>query len=212
MRWIFSLFFFFSFHTAFCVTPSQSLKQLIEGNWRYTHNKSSHADHSSVRRKTLLKKQEPFAVILGCSDSRVAPEIIFDQGLGDLFIVRVAGNVDGATELDSIEYAVKYLGSPLVLVLGHEGCGAVNAVMEGNTADIEDVAELIRPAIHGAKTLEEAVKENVRWTVESLKKTPILKKLIREKKISCLGAYYHLDTGKVELLDKKKDLDFSRSH
>lgn len=158
----------------------------------------------------------PFAIILGCSDARVVPEIIFDQSLGDLFIVRVAGNVVGKIELDSIDFSAKVLGSSLVLVLGHESCGAVNAVMQGETADIKDVAKLIKPAIQGAKSLEEAIKDNVRWTVAYLKKSRILKNLIAEKKIDCIGAYYHLGSGTVEIIttefNKKKDPDFSGSH
>ena len=94
-------------------------------------------------------EQKPFAIILGCSDSRVSPEILFDQGIGDLFIVRVAGNVAGPVELDSIEYAALYLKSSLVLVLGHENCGAITAVLDGQTKEIEHVADLIAPAIQG---------------------------------------------------------------
>jgi carbonic anhydrase len=189
------------FNTAFCAAPSESLEQLLQGNRRYIRDELLYGDHSSHRREELAKKQKPYAVILGCSDSRVAPEIIFDQGLGDLFIVRVAGNVAGATELDSIDYAVKHLGSSLVIVLGHTSCGAVTAVMEGNTSDIKTVSKLIKPAIKGAKNIEEAVKDNVRWAVASLKKSPILKQLIAEKKVDCIGAYYHLGNGTVEILE-----------
>ncbi len=215
MRWTIFCYLVF-YNTAFCLTPSESLQRLVEGNQRYTQDELHHADHSSDRRKKLVVGQMPFAIILGCSDARVVPEIIFDQSLGDLFIVRVAGNVVGKIELDSIDFSAKVLGSSLVLVLGHESCGAVNAVMQGETADIKDVAKLIKPAIQGAKSLEEAIKDNVRWTVAYLKKSRILKNLIAEKKIDCIGAYYHLGSGTVEIIttefNKKKDPDFSGSH
>lgn len=195
------LFWVALLNIGFSQTPSESLQRLIEGNQRYANDDVLHADHSADRREELLTKQNPFATILGCSDSRVAPEILFDQGLGDLFIVRVAGNIAGPIGLDSIDYSAKYLGSSLVVVLGHESCGAIAAVMEGNTADIKDVANLIKPAIKGATNVEEATKANIRATVAFLKKSHLLKKLIAEKKIDCIGAYYHLGTGHVEILN-----------
>src|SRR3990170_7095870 len=113
-----------------------ALQELIAGNQRYAAGKLTHPHQTTRHRQELIQRQEPFAIIVGCSDSRVPPEIIFDQGLGDLFIVRVAGQVVGPVELDSIEYSVKYLGSTLIFVLGHESCGAVTAVIDGKTADI----------------------------------------------------------------------------
>jgi carbonic anhydrase len=195
----FLLFVFFT-SLGFCVEPSVALKRLIEGNQRYVEDHLAHPNRSTDRREATVKKQKPFAVIVGCSDSRVPPEIIFDQGIGDLFIVRVAGNVVGPIELDSIEYAAKYLGSSCLFILGHEACGAVSAVLDGQTEDIEDIAKFIKPAIKGAKSVEEAVKDNVRWTVRRLKKTPVIRKLISQKKITCVGGYYHLGSGKVEIL------------
>lgn len=194
------LLFFLYFQGGFAQTPAESLQRLIEGNKRYATDQLLYPNHSSDRRKELREIQTPFATILGCSDSRVAPEILFDQGLGDLFIVRVAGNVVGGIELDSIEYSARHLGSSLVLVLGHQACGAVTAVMEGKTDDIEEIAHLIEPAIQDVKTLEEAIKANVRAVVAQLRKTPLIKRLISEKKIDCIGAYYHLGSGKVEML------------
>lgn len=188
-------------NAGFSQTPSEALRRLVEGNQRYANDDVLHANHSSDRREELVNEQNPFAIILGCSDSRVAPEIIFDQGLGDLFIVRVAGNVVGPIELDSIDFSAKYLGSSLVLVLGHESCGAIAAVMSGTTADIKDVANLIQPAIKGAASLEDAIKANIRSTVAYLKKSRVLKQLIADKKIDCVGAYYHLGTGTVEILN-----------
>ena len=188
------------FNVGFAGSPSDSLQRLVEGNQRYVKDEIRHANHSSDRREELLAKQQPFAIILGCSDSRVAPEIIFDQGLGDLFIVRVAGNVIGPLELDSIEYAAKHFDSSLVIVLGHEACGAVTAVRDGQTEDIEAIASLIKPAIKDATSLESAIKENVAWTVNYLKNSPLIRQLATEKKIDCVGAYYHLGTGNVEIL------------
>lgn len=196
----YTIFLALLLNVGFSQTPSDALKRLMEGNERYTKDQLLHPNRSSFRREEIQKKQLPFATILGCSDSRVAPEIVFDQGLGDLFTVRVAGNVVGPVGLDSIDYSVKYLGSTLVVVLGHEACGAVTAVMDGNTADIEEIAGLIQPAIEEAEDLEEAVKANVRSIVTQLKESRFLKQVISTKKIECIGAYYHLKSGRVEIL------------
>ena len=184
------------------LTPKESFQKLIEGNQRYASDHLESPDRTSMRRLEVYQKQKPFAIIVGCSDSRVPPEIIFDQGIGDLFVVRVAGQVVGPIELDSIEYAAKYLGASLILVLGHQNCGAVNAVLKGKTSEIEDVADLIRPAIKSVrrKTLENAVKGNVLWTVKNLKKTPLIQKMMKEGKIDVMGGYYTLPDGKVEIL------------
>lgn len=197
----------FSFLSSFCLglTPEEGLKRLMEGNSRYVHDKLEHPDRSKDRREALISKQRPFAVILGCADSRVSPEIIFDQGIGDLFVVRVAGNVLDPVVLDSLEFASLYLGSSTLLVLGHENCGAVNAVLENQTKDIESVADLIRPAVvkidrKAPQALEEAVKANVKSVVQQLKETPVLKRLVEEKKLTIIGGYYKLGTGEVELI------------
>ncbi len=196
----FFLLFLIAAHPSFSLTPSEALNNLIDGNRRYAEDKPLHADHSADRRNSLVQGQAPFATIVSCSDSRVTPEIIFDQGTGDTFVVRVAGNVVGPIELDSIDYSTKVLGSGLVLVLGHESCGAVKAVMEKNTADIEAVAALIQPALKKPTNLEMAVKANVKHIVAQLKKSPILKRLIDEKKLECIGAYYKIESGSVEIL------------
>lgn len=191
----------FLFTVSFVFGAQQTaLDRLMAGNKRYMQDKPRHPDSSACRREETLSQQSPYAIILGCSDSRVPPEIIFDEGVGDLFIVRVAGNVLGATELDSIEYAVKYLGSVLILVMGHQSCGAVTAVLQGKGEEIEAIADLIKPAIKSSKDVESAIKANVQWIVNELKKTPLVKKYYTEKKIAIQGAYYHLETGEVELL------------
>lgn len=178
----------------------QSLQKLIEGNARFMKDQSSCPDRNGERRAALVSSQSPFAVIVGCSDSRVSPEIIFDQGVGDLFVVRVAGNVVGPIELDSVEYSAIYLGSSIIVVLGHEGCAAVKAVQKGTTKDIEEVARLIQPSIQKGATLEESVKANVLRVVKELKSSSVINRLINQKKINVVGGYYHLESGKVEII------------
>lgn len=187
------------------IKPEESLKRLIEGNARYASDSLERPNHDSDRREAIVSKQKPFAVIVGCSDSRVPPEIIFDQGLGDLFVVRVAGNVVSPVELDSIEYATLYLCASTVMVLGHEGCGAVKAVLADQTKDIEAVANLIRPAIQKSKDqpgdpLENAVKENVRLVVQQIRNSPTLRGCEENKTLNIVGGYYNLKSGKVELV------------
>ena len=185
--------------------PETNFQRLIEGNQRYTQGTLKHPNRYQESRSLTVTTQEPFAIILGCSDSRVPPEILFDQGIGDLFTVRVAGNVAGPIELASIEYAALYLGSSVLLVLGHKNCGAVKAVLDGNTQDIEPIAQLINPAVKKAQsepgsTLENAIKDNVDHVVNQLKDVPLIKDLIQKKKLIVAGGYYDLATGKVEIL------------
>jgi carbonic anhydrase len=189
----------------FGMTPDQALQTLIEGNQRFSKDKSLHLDRTTERRQELISKQNPYAIILGCSDSRVAPEIVFDQGIGDLFIVRVAGNVVGPLELDSIDYSALYLHSSIIMVLGHENCGAVNAVIAGTTKDIESVAQLIQPAADATEDqktnrLENTIKKNAKMMAEQLRNSPVISGLIAQKKINVVAAYYNFHTGKVELL------------
>jgi carbonic anhydrase len=184
----------------FSVTPSEALQKLKEGNQRYAQGMPLYANHSADRRTSLQQGQAPFATIVSCSDSRVIPEIIFDQGLGDIFVVRIAGNVVGPIELDSIDFSVKILGSSLIVVLGHESCGAVKAVVDKNTQDIEQVAALIQPAVKNIKDLETAVKANVQYFVSKIPQSSFLQKQIADKKLACIGGYYSLATGKVELI------------
>lgn len=159
------------------ITPKQALQKLLDGNERYTKDLLAHSDSSLQRREAIACTQEPFAVILGCSDSRVPPEIIFDQGLGDLFVVRVAGNVVGPLELDSIEYSTKYLKSSLIVVLGHENCGAIKAVLAGQTEEIDQIARLIEPALkecreRNAPVLDSCIQSNVKHVVKQIKEDP----------------------------------------
>ena len=146
--------------------------------------------------------------MLGCSDSRVPPELVFDQGLGDLFVVRVAGNVISPLGLDSIRFAVKHLKSSAIVVLGHENCGAVAAVANGTTEGVEDLALSIEPAIRNAKNKKSkdglsqvnmCVQENVRNVVTLLKKAPALAKLLEEGKLEVVGGYYDLEIGRAHV-------------
>lgn len=185
------------------MAPEEALKKLMEGNKRYSLDKSTCEDRNNARRAEIASQQKPFAAILGCSDSRVPAEIIFDQGLGEIFTIRVAGNVAGSSEVESIEYAAKHLGVSLILVLGHEGCGAVKAVIGNDAKDFPEIAALIEPAVKSLKSnqTEEAVKANIRLVVETLKKSNYLKPVIKDRKNFIQGAYYHLGSGVVELLD-----------
>ena len=187
------------------MTPQQALQKLLEGNERYAKDLLSHSDSSLQRREAVASSQEPFAVILGCSDSRVPPEIVFDQGVGDLFVVRVAGNVVGPLELDSIEYSTKYLKSSLIMVLGHERCGAIKAVLAGKTEEIDQIALLIDPALQECKTgkapvLDQCIQANVRHVVKKIKEDPRISKYVLKGQVDVIGGYYDLTTGKVEIL------------
>lgn len=197
------------------LSPDVVIGKLMEGNERFVQDQLNHPRHT-LRREATSSSQSPCAVILTCSDSRVPPEIIFDQGVGDLFVVRDAGNVVGPIELDSIEFAAIYLKASLILVLGHENCSAVKAVLEGNTKYIEAIADLIKPAIHesalkNGDQLERAIKSNVRHTVSFLERNSTLRKMIDEGKLKICGGYYDLKTGRVSLIDHKKGTEGSLS-
>lgn len=190
---------------AFAETPDEAMKKLMEGNQRFVDDKLELCLKPHDRRLALTTKQKPFAVIVGCSDSRVSPEIVFDQTIGDIFVIRVAGNVVGPLEQDSIDYSVLVNGSAVVVVLGHENCGAVKAVLENNTSSIKAVAALIAPAIANAKKesgneVENAVKANVSSVKRQLQNSKVVAKAIQENKLKVVGAYYNLTTGKVNFL------------
>lgn len=159
----------------------QPLKKLIEGNKRYLKGHT----------KPLSHTQRPFAIIVACADSRVAPEIIFNQGQGKLFVVRVAGNVVGDLEMESIRYAIDQLGVQLIMVLGHQYCGAVEAVRKGQTNDIPAIADLIEPSIAGTHSLESAIKSNARGVVDYLS---------HFFSVRIVGGYFDFESGKVNIL------------
>lgn len=205
--WMISTGSIFAVDTMLDKTP---LNKLIEGNLRYVNSTTVCHEDWSAKRLAQVKGQKPFAVIVTCSDSRVPPEIIFDQVLGDLFVIRVAGNVVDDFAIGSIEYGITVLGADLVVVLGHSNCGAVDGALKGLKFDnhIQEVLNAIQPAIasvkdSGGDVLEKATKANVA-NVEKILQTskPVLAKLHAEGKIGILGAYYDLATGKVEFIDK----------
>ncbi len=190
------------------LTPDQALARLMEGNERYVHAKMRHPDESPARRQQLIAAQHPFAIILGCADSRVAPELLFDEGLGDLFVIRVAGNIVDDAVLGSIEYAVEHLGTKLVVVLGHEGCGAVSAAVSGDAAGhVTTLVKAIRPAAQATANqpgdkIHNCVIENARRVARQIRESePVLREEVQAKRLKVVAADYALDTGKVSLLD-----------
>ncbi len=189
-------------------SPKAALKRLKDGNKRFVDEKLLHPDRTHERRITLVEAQSPFAVIITCSDSRVVPEVIFDEGLGDLFVIRIAGNIIGSTELESVEFAVGVLSPRIILVMGHENCGAVDAVVKGQTEGIPYIANLIEPSVVKAKSmhpenlLESSVKLNALQMSELLLKSSLIKNAVNSKTIAIYGGYYNLKTGSVDILER----------
>lgn len=193
------------------LSPSEALAKLMAGNERFQTDKTGHPLLHSQRREELVGGQSPFAVILSCSDSRVPPELIFDQGLGGLFVVRVAGNTVTRGGLESIDYAVGHLGTNLIMVLGHDSCGAVKgAVGECSSkpaAELPEIFANICPAVDLARKksadgLESrAIDLNVTEQVKMLKQSPLFKKSVAAGSLKIVGARYNLQSGKVEIID-----------
>ncbi len=186
------------------------LDRLMQGNQRYVNSTTVCHEDWTAKRTAVSAEQKPFAVIIACSDSRVPPEIVFDQALGDLFVVRIAGNVVDDFAVGSIEYGVNILGANLIVVLGHSNCGAVSAALYGKKFDnhIQEVITAIQPAIESIKgasgnLLEKATKANIVAVAKKLKTSkPLLSKLVEQGKVTIIGGYYELDSGKVEYLEK----------
>ncbi len=180
--------------------------RLMAGNRRYVAGQPTHPDQTPARRRELAAGQRPFAAILGCADSRVPPEILFDQGLGSLFVVRVAGNIVDDAVLGSLEYAVGHLGVHLIVVLGHTGCGAVQAAAAGgtHTGAITRVIEAILPAVELARPqpgalVDNAVHANVVRLVEQLRAAePVLAPAVAHGELQIAGAIYNLSNGLVQ--------------
>ncbi|MCH8158084.1 MAG: carbonic anhydrase [Nitrospinae bacterium] len=187
--------------------PDGSLQKLIEGNRRYVEGKSTHPHQDTNRRREVASGQTPFAAVLSCSDSRVPPEILFDCGLGDLFVVRVAGNIINDEILGSLEYATEHLGVSLIVVLGHQRCGAVQAAVEGGTVHghIGSLIRAILPAVSQSEDkpgdrVDNAVRENIKLTTGNMKSgSHVLEEMLAEGKLEIAGAYYNLDSGEVEI-------------
>ncbi len=201
------------------IKAQDALLRLKEGNSRFTNDElRKHNPADPAFRQDLVREQKPFAVVLGCSDSRVPVELIFDQGLGDLFVVRIAGNIATPTEIGSVEYAAEVLGTRLVLVLGHTGCGAVQstlqAIEQGSpipSPNLSVIVNTIRPAIESLthtpriedrqSLMKDAVRANVRATVASLEtNSALLSELVQGDGLRIVGAEYSLETGAVEFL------------
>jgi carbonic anhydrase len=186
-----------------------ALAKLMAGNQRYLRHQEQRPNQSLARRKELGAGQHPFAVILGCADSRVSPELLFDRGLGDLFVIRVAGNTVNDAVLGSVEYAVEHLGTKLVMVLGHEKCGAVSAAVEGGVAGghIKALVEAILPAVEASRgepgdKIHNCVIANARRVAKQVRESePTLKDEVEKHGVKVVAADYDLDSGKVKLLD-----------
>jgi len=184
------------------------LRELKAGNDHHVTKRYQHPHQSAARQRELAAGQAPHAIVLSCADSRVTPEIILDQGLGDLFDIRVAGNVASDTELASIEYAASHLHTPVVVIMGHQKCGAVTAAAESGEAEghLPSLLGLIRPAIERARSrpgdlIDNAVHINVENVVRQIRtSTPVLAPLVDRGALRVVGAVYSLDTGKVEWL------------
>jgi carbonic anhydrase len=194
------------------ISPADALKRLMDGNGRYASNQPTSKDFSAGR-AARATAQYPVAAVLGCADSRVSPELIFDQTPGDIFAVRIAGNYSNADNLASLEYGVAVLNAPLIIVLGHTNCGAISAVVKDiqkSTAlpgHINLIVDSIKPGVQkvisagGDHVLDNAIEANVRYTVERLKSAqPILPERYKAKKLDIVGAVYQLATGRVKLL------------
>ncbi len=188
-------------------TPDEAVKALLEGNKRFVQRKRINPNQSVGRLSEVAKTQKPFAAILSCADSRVPSEIVFDQGFGDLFVCRVAGNVATPEEIGSLEFGALLLGTKAIMVMGHERCGAVTATIKGAQVpgQIGSLLEAIKPAVASSEgqpgdRLENACKANVSFQIEKLKSSPVIAQLIKEKKLKIIGGYYDLDTGVVSLV------------
>jgi carbonic anhydrase len=193
---------------------AEGLARLKAGNERFTAGRTRHAHTGADWRKHLVGGQKPFATLLGCADSRVPVELVFDQGFGDLFVVRVAGNVIAPDVVGSLEYAVEHLATPLLVIVGHESCGAVTAAVQALSgksdalSSVNNLARMIEPGLPKDlhTTPEErrvavAVEANVRWSLKQLAALPEIAKTLALGRIQLAGAVYELGTGRVRFLD-----------
>jgi len=203
------------------LTPLEALARLSEGNRRFASEslRSGQAPVGETRRNQLVSGQEPFAIVLGCSDSRVPAELIFDQGLGDLFVIRVAGNIVAPSQIGSVEFAATRFGTRLVVVLGHSQCGAILATLEElrrpletQSRNLRSIVDRVRPAVepllatslrHDTEALvQHAVRANVAQSVNQLRHgSEILERLILDGDLLVVGAEYSLDSGTVEVFE-----------
>jgi carbonic anhydrase len=201
------------------ISAQQALARLREGNRRFVTDARSDAVVSEARRREVAGGQEPFAIILGCSDSRVPAEIVFDQGVGDLFVIRVAGNIVASSQVGSVEFAAARYGTKLVIVLGHSQCGAIQATLEelqqpvsSQSPNLRSIVDRVRPSVeallatdlkHDPESLvREAVRANIRVSANHLRHgSEILERLIEREGLVVAGAEYSLETGAVTFFD-----------
>ena len=189
-------------------TPDQALQKLVDGNARFVAGHAEHPNQSVARRIEVASGQTPFAIVVTCSDSRVSPEIYFDRGLGDLFVVRDAGHTLNDHVIGSIEYAIEHLKASVVIVVGHEKCGAVAAAVAGGKAEgrIGTIVEAIRPAVEQTKNqagdkTDNAIRGNARRVAKALATTgPIIAQAVQSGEVKVFAARYDLASGRVELL------------
>jgi len=206
------------------ISPREALERLREGNRRFASDvRSLDALTSRARRHELAAGQEPFAIILGCSDSRVPAEIVFDQGLGDLFVIRVAGNIVASSQVDSVEFAAARFGTRLVVVLGHSQCGAIVATVEElqqpatkQSRNLRSIVDRVRPSVepllatdlrhHPEALVRQAVRANILASANHLRHgSEVLERLVQRGELLIVGAEYSLETGMVEFFDGLKD-------
>ena len=202
------------------ISAQEALQRLRDGNRRFVSSLGKGNDApDTARRMELMKEQKPFAIILGCSDSRVPAELVFDQGLGDLFVIRVAGNIVAPSQVDSVEFAASRFGTRLVVVLGHSQCGAILATLEElqqpperQSRNLRSIVDRVRPYVEGVlksgighdmhAVVHEAVRSNVRTSVNHLRYgSTVLEQLVRNDGLLVVGAEYSLETGEVEFFD-----------
>ena len=188
-------------------TPDAALQKLIDGNKRFVENKRQNPNQTLARVTEVAQTQKPYAAILGCADSRFPAEIVFDRGIGDLFVCRVAGNVATPEEIGSLEFGTLLLGAKVIVVMAHERCGAVKAAIQGGAlpGNINSLTQAIQPAVNSTSNqpgdpVENACKANARLQANRLKASPVINQLIQENKLKIVPAYYDLDTGAVEIL------------
>jgi carbonic anhydrase len=205
------------------ISAQEALTRLREGNRRFVSGvRSLDALLSHTRRAALALEHQPFAIVLGCSDSRVPAELIFDQGLGDLFVIRVAGNIVAPSQVGSVEFAAARFGTPLVVVLGHSQCGAILATLEevrsrtNHSPNVRSIVDRIRPSVETLlatevecdedRLVQEAVRANVRASADHLRHgSALLEQLIQDRRLVVVGAEYSLQTGEVEFFDGAMD-------
>ncbi len=202
----------------------ESLQKLMDGNKRYVEGKIAGKDIGPSKRMELGKGQQPFAIVVTCSDSRIPPEILFDQGIGDIFVIRVAGNVVDPIALGSIEYAAEHLQSPLLFILGHTKCGAVKATLEAEKepeGNIGAIVKKIAPAAEAAKKkggtedemLETAIHENIKNVyADIMKRSTIVSHLAREGTLKIVAGEYDIEKGTVRLIDLPKTGESHPAH